>query len=106
MSHRFGFRARPSEASECQAFVKQEKSISLPVQCLHTISAFAVEEEEGVGKGFQLKGFLYHGGQTIYSTAQICVAAGNIDLVSFGKIAQHDFRRRSAMPTVSAYTPL
>ncbi len=97
---------RPLETAGLQTFVKKDKPIALSIQCLDPVSASAAEQEQGVAEWIQVKGLLYHGSQTIYSTAQICVAAGNVDLVGPGKVAQHDFSSRSTMPTVSASAPL
>ena len=81
-----GFRAWPLEVSRLQALVQQEKTVTFPVQCFHTVSASAAEEEEGVGEWIQLELLLNNAGQAVNPTSEVCVAAGNVDLACTGKV--------------------
>ncbi len=85
--------------------IQKDETIAFPVQLLDTIPVSTAEQKQCIGKRIQLKRFLHHGSQTIYSMAQICVAAGNLYLISSSEIAQHDFSSRSTIPTVSASAP-
>ena len=101
----FLFTARPLEAAGLQALVQQQKSIALPVQRFDSVPASATEQKQRVGERIQLELLLNDAGQTIDSSSEIGVAAGNIDLVGSGKIIQHDCRIRSSMAVVSASAP-
>ena len=97
--------ARPLEIAGLQALVQQQKSIALPVQCFDPVPASAAEQEQRIGEWIQLELLLDYAGQTIDSPSEIGVATGNIDLVSSGKIIQHDCRIRRSMAVVSASAP-
>lgn len=102
----FCFRPWPLETAGLQTLVQKDKTIAFPVERLDTIPASAAEQEQGIAEWVQVKGLLHHGRKTIYSSPQICVAAGNVDLVGAGKIAQHDFIIWSTILTVSESAPL
>ena len=101
----FLFTARPLEAAGLQALVQQQKSIAFPVQCFDPVPASATEQKQRVGERIQLKLLLNYAGQTIDSSSEVGVAAGDIDFVSSGKIIQHDCRICSTMAVVSASAP-
>ena len=101
----FRFIAWPLETATLQAFVQQQKSIPFPVQCYDSVPASATEQKQRIRKWIQLELLLYDAGQTIDSTSEIGVAAGDIDLVRSGKIIQRDCRIRSSMAVVSAFAP-
>ena len=95
----------PLEAAGFQALVQQQKSIALPVQGFDPVPASATEQKQRVGERIQLKLLLNDAGQTIDSSSEVGVAAGDIDFVSSGKIIQHDCRICSTMAVVSASAP-
>ena len=103
----FGFRftAWPLETAGLQALVQQQKSITLPIQCFDPVPASATEQKQRVGEGIQLELLLNHAGQTIDSSSEIGVTAGNIDLARSSKSIQHDCRIRNSMAVVSASAP-
>ena len=76
-----------------------------PVQALDAVSPPPAEQEQRVGKRVQFKLLLDHPGQTVYSFAQIGIAAGDVDLVGPGKVVQHDFKIRSIVSTVVVSAP-
>ncbi len=53
-----------------------------PVQALDAVSPPPTEQKQRVSEWIQLKLLLDHPGQTVYSFAQIGIAAGDVDLVS------------------------
>ena len=86
----FRFTARPLKRPGFQTLIQQNKSVSFPVQRLDAISPSAAEEKQRIGKGIQPELLLNDVGKPIYPATQICVAAGNIDLIGSDKIVQHD----------------
>ena len=88
-----------------QAFVQQNEAVSFPVQALDAVSPPPAEQEQCVGEGVQFILLLDHPGQTVYTFAQVGIAAGNVDLVSPGKVVQHDFKIRSIISTVAVSAP-
>ena len=88
-----------------QAFRQQNEAVSFPVQALDAVSPSPAEQEQCVGEWIQLKLLLDHSGQTVYSFAQIGIAAGDVDLVGPGKVVQHDFKIRSIVSTVVVSAP-
>ena len=95
----------PLEAASLQPLVQQNKSVALPVQCLDPVPSSAAEEEQCVAKRVQVELLLNKRRQAVYPAAQICVTAGNIHPVRTVEIAQHDFRIRSTVSTVTASAP-
>ena len=95
----------PLERTGLQTFVQQDKSVSFPIQGLNSIPASAAEQEQCIGERIQIELLLNQNGQTVYTTAQVSVTAGNIHPVSTGEVAQHDFRNRSTVSTVAASAP-
>lgn len=65
----FRFRSWPLEGTGLQPFVKQHKSVTLPVQRLDSAPASATEKKQGVGKGIQFKLLLSNGSQAVNSSA-------------------------------------
>ena len=74
----FAFLPRPLEITRLQALIQQDKSVSFPVQCLNSVSAPAAEEKQCIGERIQIELLLDQYSQSVYSTAQICITAGNI----------------------------
>lgn len=101
----FRFTARPLETAGLQALVQQQKSIAFPVQCFNPVPVSATEQKQRVGERIQPEQLLNHTGQTIDSPSKIGVTAGNIDLVAYSKIIQHDCRICSSMAVVLAFVP-
>ena len=64
-------------------------------QCLRT----------GTVKRIQFKLLLDEARQTVYTFAQICVAAGNIDFVCAGEVIQHGRRSSTSIFSCSASQP-
>lgn len=95
----------PLERTGLQTFVQKNKSVSLPIQGFNSIPASAAEQEQCIGERIQIELLLNQNGQTVYPTAQVSVTAGDIDPVSAGEVAQHDFRKRSTVSTVAAFAP-
>ena len=96
----------PLEAAGLQALVEQHKAVAFPVQRLDPIPASAAEQEQRVGEWIQRKFLLNQRSQAVDPTAQICIPAGDIHLVSAGEVAQHDCRARRTVSTVAASAPL
>lgn len=86
----FLFTARPLKAAGLQAFVQQQKSIPLPIECFDSVLASATEQKQRIGKRVQLKLLLDDAGQAIDAPPEVGVAASDIDLVGSGKIIQHN----------------
>ena len=101
----FPFRTGPLEAAGFQPLVKQHKSVAFPVQCLDTVPASTAKQEQGVGERVQIELLLNHGSQPVDATAQVGIAAGNINPVSSGEVGQHDFSSRSTVSTVAVSAP-
>ena len=95
----------PLEAAGFQTLVQQYKPVAFPVQRFDSIPASAAEEEQGVGKWIQVKLLLYKSGQSVNPASQVSIAAGDIDPVGTGKVAQHNFKIRSTVSTVAASAP-
>lgn len=99
------FAPGPLEAARFQPLIQQYKSVAFSVKCFDTILPPAAELEQGVGEWIQIELLLYHSGQTVYPTAQVSIAAGDIDPVCSGEVAQHDFKTHSTVSTVAASAP-
>lgn len=95
----------PLEAAGLQTFIQQDKSVSLPVQGLDPVSPSAAEEEERVAERVQFHLLLDQCGKTVDPTAQVGVAAFDVNVVGTTKIVQHDFNTRSTASTVAASAP-
>jgi len=102
---RFTFLPGPLESTRLQSFVQQDKSVTFPVQCFDPVPSSAAEEEQCVGEGIQLELLLNKRRQSVYPTAQICVAASDIHPFRAGEVGQHDFNTRSTASTVAASAP-
>lgn len=83
--------SRPLVCSAFQALIQENETVPFPVQTLDPVSPPPTKQKQRIGKRVQLELLLYHAGQTIYSFSQICVPAGNVDLIRSGKIVQHVF---------------
>lgn len=87
---RFLFIARPLETTAVlDAFVQQYKRIPFPQQCLDALPAAATKQEQVVGIGVQLELPLDQLGKALYTTAQVGVAAGQIDVFDLRNVSQH-----------------
>lgn len=84
-----------------QPFVEQDETISIPEESLNTVAPAAAEKEKRIRKRVQLKLLLYHISQAVYTSAQVCIAAGNKNAVGL-KLVQHDFRLRRKVARNSA----
>lgn len=74
------------------------RTVSLPVQLLDAIQASTAEHERGVSEWIQVELLLGQRRHTVYPTAQVGVAAGDVHPVRSGEIAQHDFRSAALFP--------
>lgn len=83
---RFCSAARPLEAAGLQTFIQQDETVAFPVQPLDSIAAAAAEQKQCVRERIQCKLLLYDGCQSVDASAQIRIAAGNIDPVCSGKV--------------------
>ena len=101
----FAFLPWPLEAAGLQPLVQQYEAIAFPVQCLDAVSASAAEQEQCIGEWIQIELLLNKSCQSVYSTAKICVTAGNVHPVGTIKVCQHDFKIRSTVSTVAASAP-
>lgn len=102
----FAFLSRPLEAARLQTLVQQQKSVAFPIQRFDAIPTTATEQKQCVCKRIQRKLLLDQSGQTVNPTAQVRIAAGNVDFVRAREAAQHDFSTRSTFSTVAASAPL
>lgn len=100
------FLPRPLEAAGFQTLIQQNESIAFPIQRLDSVPPPTTEQEQRISEGIQLKLLLNNRGQSVNPKAQIRVTAGDINPVSAGEIAQHDFSIRSTVSTVAASAPL
>ena len=76
-----------------------------PVKSLNSIPTPSAEQKECVGERIQLKLPLNKSGQTIDSSAQICVSAGNVYFLGL-EFTQHDSKMRRTISTAQASAPL
>lgn len=83
--------SRPLVCSAFQTLIQKNEAVLFPVQALNPVSPPPTKQKQCIGKRIQLELLLYHAGQTIYSFSQVCVPAGNVDLIRSGKIVQHVF---------------
>ena len=75
------------------------------LQCLDPVSLSAAEQEQRIAEGIQGELLLYDTGQTVYPSAQVGIAAGDIDPVGSGEVAQHDRIAANICRSVSASMP-
>ena len=62
---------------------------SLPQQGLDSIPPFAAKQKQAVGKRVQFKLLLYDLSQSVYSTPQVGVTTGQIDMIYPADVTQH-----------------
>ena len=96
----------PLEYAGLQPLIQQEESVALPVKRLDPVTPSSTEQKQSIGERIQLKLLLNKSGQSIDSSTQICVTAGNVDPVGPGKITQHDRSVSSSKDSVSGSIPL
>lgn len=73
----------PLKTSVFQAFVKENKSISFPIECFHPVSSPATKEKQTVLEWIQLKVLLDNGGKPINGLAHVGITTSDIDLLRF-----------------------
>ena len=97
--------SRPLEAPTLQTLVQQNKAVSLPVQPLNPVPPSAAEQKQRIAEWVQLKLLLYQAGQSVYSSPQIRVTAGDVHMIRSLEICQHSFSAWMMARTVSASAP-
>ena len=102
----FAFFSGPLETAGLQTFVKQNKSVTFPVQSLDPILPSAAKQKKRVGEGIQPELLFDKCGQAVNTKPEVCASAGDYDAVSTGEIFQHDFKTRSTASTIAASAPL
>ena len=83
------FISRPLILSSFKPFIQKQESIALPKKGFDSISLSPTEEKKTVLERIQIEFLLYYSGKAIYSSAQICISAGNIYAVKAGGIVKH-----------------
>ena len=79
----------PLILSILKAFIQKKESIALPKKGFDSVSLSSTEEKKTVLERIQIEFLLYYSSKTIYSSAQICISAGNIYAVKAGGIVKH-----------------
>ena len=101
-----GRTSRPLEAAGFQALVQQHKTISLPIECLDSVTPPTTEQEQRCLNWIEGKLTLDDACQTIYATAQVGVPAGDVDGTCAVEVVQHDNTTLSIVRTVAESAPL
>lgn len=86
----FLFTSWPLVSTLFQAFVQENETVALPVECFHAVPAADAEEEQRIGEWIQLELLLGQGRQTVDPFPEVRIAVGNVDFIYTGKVIQHN----------------
>ena len=77
---------RPLVNTAFQPLVQKDKSILLPIQALDPIPATSAKQKQCIREWVQVKLLLNQDRKTVDPFPQICVSAGNVDVIGSGEV--------------------